>query len=131
MNHNRVSLTGTALFIRHYPAVGANLCMAAMHLRTVFRPLPLYRKSLHIIQNERTVTGIKRHYRGRPLNCYVVQIAARTVNGIDSYIEPNQRMSAGQILGMIRGPRLDVTDQELAEAIQGPGFSCPGNFGLE
>jgi len=118
MHHNRVPLSGTALFIRHYPAVGENLYMAAMHLRTVFRRLPLYRNSLDIIQNERTVKGINRHYRGRPLNCYVVQISARTVNGIDSCIEPNQRMSAGQILGMIRiGSRVDVTDPQMAEAI--------------
>jgi len=109
VHYNRVPLSGTALFIRHYPALGKNLYMAAMHLRTVFRRLPLYRNSLHIIQNERTVTGIKGLYRGRLLNCYVVQIAAKSVNGIDSYIEPQQRVSAGQILGMIRiGSQVDL-----------------------
>ena len=109
VHYNRVPLSGTAVFIRHYPAVGKNLYMAAMHLRTVFRRLPLYRNSLHIIQNERTVTGIKGLYRGRLLNCYVVQIAAKSVNGIDSYIEPQQRVSAGQILGMIRiGSQVDL-----------------------
>ena len=109
VHYNRVPLSGTAVFIRHYPALGKNLYMATMHLRTVFRRLPLYRNSLHIIQNERTVTGIKGHYRGRLLNCYVVQIAARSVNGIDSYIEPQQRVSAGQILGMIRiGSQVDL-----------------------
>lgn len=109
VHYNRVPLSGTVVFIRHYPALGKNLYMATMHLRTVFRRLPLYRNSLHIIQNERTVTGIKGHYRGRLLNCYVVQIAARSVNGIDSYIEPQQRVRAGQILGMIRiGSQVDL-----------------------
>ncbi len=109
VHYNRVPLSGTALFIRHYPAAGKNLCMAAMHLRTVFGRLPFYRNSLHIIQNERTVTGIRGHYRGRLLNCYVVQIAARSVHGIDSYIEPLQQVSAGEILGMIRiGSQVDV-----------------------
>jgi phosphatidylserine decarboxylase len=109
VHYNRVPLSGTALFIRHYPAAGKNLYMAAMHLRTIFRRLPLYRNSLHIIQNERTVTGIKGHYRGRLLNCYVVQIAARSVDGIDSYIQAQQQVSAGQIFGMIRiGSQVDV-----------------------
>lgn len=109
VHYNRVPISGTTLFIRHYPALGKNLYMAAMHLRTVFRRLPLYRNSLHIIQNERTVTGIKGQYRGRLLNCYVVQIAARSVNGIDSYIEPQQWVRAGQILGMIRiGSQVDL-----------------------
>ncbi|HIJ69229.1 MAG TPA: phosphatidylserine decarboxylase, partial [Deltaproteobacteria bacterium] len=35
--------------------------------------------------------------------------AAKSVNGIDSYIEPQQRVSAGQILGMIRiGSQVDL-----------------------
>jgi len=109
VHYNRVPLSGTALFIRHYPALGKNLYMAAMHMRTLFRRLPLYRNSLHIIQNERTVTGIKGHYRGNLLNCYVVQIAAASVNGIDSYIEPQQQVSVGQVLGMIRiGSQVDL-----------------------
>jgi phosphatidylserine decarboxylase len=109
VHYNRVPISGTTLFIRHYPALGKNLYMAAMHLRTVFRRLPLYRNSLHIIQNERTVTGIKGQYRGRPLDCYVVQIAAKSVNGIDSYVEPQQWVRAGQLLGMIRiGSQVDL-----------------------
>lgn len=109
VHYNRAPLPGLVRFVRHYPAAGKNLCMAAMHLRTVFRRPPLYRSSLHIVQNERTVTGIDGQHRGRALSCYVVQIAARSVNGIDSYVDPGQHVDAGQIFGMIRiGSQVDL-----------------------
>lgn len=109
VHYNRAPVTGLVRFIRHYPAAGENLFMAAMHLRTAFRRFPLYRNSLHIIQNERTVTGIDGQYHGKPLSCYVVQIAARSVNGIDSYFHEGQRVDAGQVFGMIRiGSQVDL-----------------------
>ena len=109
VHHNRVPLSGKVRFIHHYPAVGSNLCMAWMHLRTVLKRLPLYKNSMHIIQNERTVTAIDGEYRGRSLSSYVVQIAAKNVNGIDTYVDEGDPVKAGQIFGMIRiGSQVDL-----------------------
>ena len=46
---------------------------------------------------------------GATLPCYVVQIAAMTVAGIDSYVRPGDRVGRGEILGMIRiGSQVDI-----------------------
>jgi len=109
VHYNRTPISGRVRSIRHYPASVKNACMAAMHLRTVLRYPPFYENSIHIIQNERTVTGIEGEYRGKPLSCYVVQIAARSVSGIDSYVEVGERVRAGQVFGMIRiGSQVDL-----------------------
>ncbi|MFZ2445252.1 MAG: phosphatidylserine decarboxylase [Syntrophobacteraceae bacterium] len=109
VHFNRTPVSGRIRFIHHYPALTGNACMAAMHLRTVLRHLPLYKDSIHIVQNERTVTKIDGEYRGGPLSCYVVQIAAKSVAGIDSYVEEGERVRAGQIFGMIRiGSQVDL-----------------------
>lgn len=109
VHYNRAPIPGRIAFIRHYPAMTKNLCMAAMHFRTIFRQLPFYRNSIHIVQNERTVTRIDGQYRGNPLSCYVVQIAARSVSGIDSYFSQGESVMAGQIFGMIRiGSQVDL-----------------------
>ena len=72
-----------------------------MHWRILLRRPPYYRDSTHIVQNERTVTKIA--------GCYVVQIAARTVAGIDGYFRPGDYVERGAIFGMIRiGSQVDV-----------------------
>jgi phosphatidylserine decarboxylase len=109
VHFNRVPVPGQIGFIRHHPASVDNACMASMHLRTIFKSPPLYRNSVHIVQNERTVTKFDGQYRGNPLSCYVVQIAAKNVNGIDSFFKEGDRVSAGQVFGMIRiGSQVDL-----------------------
>jgi len=80
-----------------------------MHLRTIFKLSPYYRKSRHVVQNERTVTKINGVYKGQDVACYVVQIAAKSVNGIDSYVEEGMAVERGAIFGMIRiGSQVDL-----------------------
>ena len=125
VHFNRAPVSGPVRFIHHYPARRENACMAAMHLRTALRWLPLYRNSIHIIHNERTVTKIDGQYRGKPLACYVIQIAAKSVSGIDTYVEEGERVRAGQIFGMIRiGSQVDL----LVTPIEGMKIKvCPGS----
>ena len=109
VHYNRIPLSGTTLFIRHYPASGKNLYMAAMHLRTVFRPAALEQKHLHIIRNERTNWNQRTRLPGQAPQLLCRANRGKSVNGIDSYIKPQQRVSAGQILGMIRiGSQVDL-----------------------
>jgi phosphatidylserine decarboxylase len=80
-----------------------------MHLRTLFGRVPLYKNSTHIVGNERTVTKIDGEYRGKEIGCYVVQIAAKSVSGIDVYMGEGQKVTAGEIFGMIRiGSQVDL-----------------------
>ena len=125
VHFNRAPVSGPVRFIHHYPALRGNACMAAMHLRTILKWLPLYRNSTHIIGNERTVTKIDGEYREKPLSCYVVQIAAKSVSGIDSYVEQGARVNAGQIFGMIRiGSQVDL----LVTPLEGMKIKvCPGS----
>jgi phosphatidylserine decarboxylase len=109
VHYNRIPVSGMIRFVHHYPAWAQNVCMLSMHLRTLFRRAPLYRNSSHIISNERTVTKIDGSYRGRELACYVVQIAARSVSGIDVYMDEGRQVEAGEIFGMIRiGSQVDL-----------------------
>jgi phosphatidylserine decarboxylase len=109
VHYNRAPCSGTVRFVRHYPGQGRNLHMGAMHWRVLTRRRPYYRGSTHIVRNERTVTRIDGAIAGQPLSCYVVQIAARTVAGIDSYVEEGASVSKGSIFGMIRvGSQVDV-----------------------
>jgi phosphatidylserine decarboxylase len=109
VHYNRAPLSGTIHFIRHYPAVPRNRHMGAMHFRTVFGVAPFFRNSFHIVQNERTVTRIDGHFRGRKLACYVIQIAGGSVRGIDSYVEEGGEVERGTIFGMIRiGSQVDM-----------------------
>jgi phosphatidylserine decarboxylase len=83
--------------------------MGAMHRRVLSRREPYYEGSVHIVQNERTVTKIAGMLKGSPTVCYVVQIAAKTVAGVDSYIAPGEMVQRGTIFGMIRiGSQVDV-----------------------
>jgi phosphatidylserine decarboxylase len=109
VHYNRAPLDGRVAFVRHHPAGGANHHMGRMHLRVLLGWLPLYRGSLHLVQNARTVTKIDGHYRDRPISCYVVQIAAKTVSGIDSYVQEGQTVERGETFGMIRiGSQVDL-----------------------
>jgi phosphatidylserine decarboxylase len=124
VHYNRIPVTGRVEFIHHYPSSNGNLYMVSMHLRTVFKRRPLHRNSLHIVQNERCVTRIDGGWRGRPIACYVVQIAAKSVSGIDSYVKAGDQVEAGQVFGMIRiGSQVDlvVTDLEGMRVKVAPG----------
>ena len=111
VHYNRAPLDAKVDFIRRHPALGdgENLHMGPMHWRTVFNVAPHYAGSVHIVQNERTVTRFVGKYRKKALGYYVVQIGARTVNGIDSYYQPGQRVERGKTFGMIRvGSQVDL-----------------------
>ena len=109
VHYNRAPLTGTIEFVRHHPGRGRNVDMGPMHRRILARREPFYEGSVHIVQNERTVTKINGKLDGKPVPCYVVQIAARTVAGIDSYVKPGDGVDRGAIFGMIRiGSQVDI-----------------------
>lgn len=109
VHYNRAPLSGTVDFVRHHPGRGANLHMGPMHWRILRRRPPYYAGAEHIARNERTVTKIDGALGGVPLSCYVVQIAARTVAGIDSYVAPGARVERGAVFGMIRvGSQVDI-----------------------
>jgi phosphatidylserine decarboxylase len=83
--------------------------MGTMHWRTLLGLEPRYEGSMHIVQNERAVTQIRGEYAGSSLQCYVVQIGALTVNGIDAYFKPGERVARGATFGMIRiGSQVDL-----------------------
>jgi len=109
VHYNRAPLSGLIEFIRHYPARVNNFYMRPMHLRTIFRKKPLYKNSLHILHNERTVTKVNGIFRGIPLPCYLVQIAGKRVNRIESYLREGDYIKRGAIFGMIRmGSQVDL-----------------------
>ena len=109
VHYNRAPSSGTIESIRHYPAVEKNVNMRTMHLRTLFRFPPYYKDSMHIIENERTVTRIGTRCNGRRISCYVVQIAGGHVSGIDSYMSEGDEVQRGAIFGMIRiGSQVDL-----------------------
>jgi phosphatidylserine decarboxylase len=109
VHYNRAPLSGSVEFVRHHPGRGRNLHMGPMHWRILLGRKPYYAGAAHIVQNERTVTCIRGRLRGNTIPCYVVQIAAKTVAGIDSYIGPGDAVEKGAIFGMIRvGSQVDV-----------------------
>ncbi len=109
VHYNRAPIAGTVEFIKHYPAEGRNLSMWCMHLRILLKRAPYYRNSRHLVQNERTVTKINGTYKEQDLACYVIQIAAKSVNGIDSCMKEGDCVQRGAIFGMIRiGSQVDL-----------------------
>jgi phosphatidylserine decarboxylase len=109
VHYNRAPLAGTVEFVRHHPGRGRNLHMGPMHWRVLARREPYYAGSAHIVQNERTVTKINGTLKGSALSCYIVQIAAKTVAGIDSYVQTGDDVARGAIFGMIRiGSQVDI-----------------------
>jgi len=125
VHYNRAPIDGSVEFVRHHPARTRNLHMGPMHFRILLNRQPYYEHSLHILENERTVTKIKGRYKDADLHCYVVQIAGKTVNGIDSYVPPGEHVAKGQLFGMIRiGSQVDLVLPQL------PGMTIravPGN----
>jgi phosphatidylserine decarboxylase len=110
VHYNRAPLAATVSSIRKYPASAeGNVSMTAMHWRSILGLEPRYTGSMHIVQNERTVTRLEGEYRGEPTPLYVVQIGALTVSGIDSYFSPGQSVGRGETFGMIRvGSQVDL-----------------------
>ncbi|HYA47743.1 MAG TPA: phosphatidylserine decarboxylase [Burkholderiales bacterium] len=109
VHYNRAPISGTVEFIRHHPGRGPNLHMGPMHWRVLRRSEPYYEGAEHIVQNERTVTKINASPGDGAPCCYVVQIAAKTVAGIDSYLKWGQTVERGAVFGMIRvGSQVDV-----------------------
>jgi len=109
VHYNRAPVSGTVEFIRHHPGRGPNLHMGPMHWRVLRRRTPYYEGARHIVQNERTVIKINGILKGTALPCYVVQIAAKTVAGIESYVKSGEAVERGAIFGMIRiGSQVDV-----------------------
>jgi phosphatidylserine decarboxylase len=109
VHYNRAPIDALVGFIHQHPALGRNEYMSAMHWRTLFGLEPYFAGSAHIVQNERTVTHFLGSHGGTPLPIYVVQIGARTVNGIESYFRPGQQVARGETFGMIRiGSQVDL-----------------------
>ncbi len=109
VHYNRVPLAGVVDFIRRHPPRPVNRHMGPMHWRTILKHLPLYHNSLHILENERTVTKFRGLFRGEEISAYVIQIAGKNVNGIDSYVKPGTRVAKGELFGMIRlGSQVDL-----------------------
>jgi phosphatidylserine decarboxylase len=109
VHYNRAPLAGQIKFIRHHPAKVKNCCMAPMHWRTLLKRPPFYENSRHIVTNERTVTNMAGQFKGGTLSYYVVQIAGKSVKGIDSYFKPGEKVTKGEVFGMIRiGSQVDL-----------------------
>lgn len=109
VHYNRAPISGEIQAITHYPAQSQNLHMGPMHWRSILNRMPLYRNCPHIIQNERTVTRIQGMFKDVSLTLYVIQIAARSVRGIDVFIPVGGCVKRGDIFGMIRiGSQVDI-----------------------
>lgn len=115
VHYNRAPIAGSVEQVSHYPAKSVNVHMGPMHFRTVLNRCPFYENSLHIVENERTVTRIKGKFKDTEMSCYVVQIAGKSVCGIDSYIPEGGRVGKGEVFGMIRiGSQVDLVVPHLA-----------------
>jgi phosphatidylserine decarboxylase len=109
VHYNRVPLAGRVEFVHHHPPMLKNRCMASMHWRTLLKWPPLYKNSLHILSNERTVTKLWGQFKAKAVPYYIVQIAGRSVSGIDSYVQVGQHLEKGATFGMIRiGSQVDL-----------------------
>jgi phosphatidylserine decarboxylase len=109
VHHNRAPLGGTIERITHHEPQRRNLHMGPMHMRTFFNLPPFYENSRHIVENERRVTRIRGSFKGEELRCYVVQIAGKTVSGIDSFRTEGAWVEKGEVFGMIRiGSQVDL-----------------------
>jgi phosphatidylserine decarboxylase len=109
VHYNRAPLNATVDMIRRHPGLGPNAHMGPMHWRTLLKLAPYHEDSVHIVQNERTVTRFTGTYRDESLSFYVVQIGAKTVHGIDSYFREGDRVVRGEKFGMIRiGSQVDL-----------------------
>jgi len=109
VHYNRSPLSGEVAFVRHYPPETRNHHMGSMHWRSILKKIPIYQNSIHIVANERTVTKISGSYKGRPVSCYIVQIAGGSVRGIQSFVAAGDTVSRGAVFGMIKiGSQVDL-----------------------
>ena len=109
VHYNRMPVTGRIKAIRHYPALGRNRHMGFMHWRALRKRRPIYRGSLHISTNERTVIMFQSRFGQHEINGYIVQIGGRSVNGIDTFVRVGQVVPKGETFGMIRiGSQVDL-----------------------
>jgi phosphatidylserine decarboxylase len=109
VHYNRAPLSARVDMIRRHPGLGKNAHMGPMHWRTLIGRAPYYEDSVHIVQNERTVTRFTGKYRDGLLSVYVVQIGAKTVRQIDSYFQEGEQVARGEKFGMIRtGSQVDL-----------------------
>jgi phosphatidylserine decarboxylase len=109
VHYNRAPLGGVVESIRNYPCDKENLHMGIMHFRSLFGLKPYYTNSRHILENERTVTRIRGNHDAGEIGCYVVQIAAKNVNCIESYVPEGGQITKGEIFGMIKiGSQVDT-----------------------
>lgn len=123
VHYNRAPLDGIVESITAHPG-RSNVHMGPMHWRSVFGVTPRYQNSEHIVRNERTVTRLGCSYRGQPLSLYIVQIGAKTVNGIESYFKVGEPVRRGEKFGMIRiGSQVDLVIPARAdlEVLVSPG----------
>ena len=131
VHYNRAPIAGTVRFVRHHPGRGRNRHMGPMHWRILRGREPYAQGSEHIVENERTVTRIDGTVKGEARSCYVVQIAAKTVAGIDSYVRRGEPVERGAIFGMIRiGSQVDLVLpwREGMQVRVRPASACaPGN----
>ena len=109
VHYNRAPLSGRVHSVRHIGPRNRNVCMTSMHWRVILGRRPLYRNSIHIAQNERTVTKLEGEFKGIRLPCHVIQIAGGSVRGIRSFVHEGMHVQRGTIFGMIRiGSQVDV-----------------------
>lgn len=116
VHYNRAPVTGAVEFIRHHPPRPVNRHMGPMHWRSILKRRPIYQNSVHILENERTVTKFRGQFRGEEVSAYVVQIAGKSVHGIDSYVQPGAQVAKGDLFGMIRiGSQVDLVVTRLPD----------------
>jgi phosphatidylserine decarboxylase len=106
---NRTPLGGNVEYVKHHPPIHRNHNMTSMHWRTLAGVLPFYENSPHLITNERTVTLIKGSFHGRPVSCYINQIAGGSIRGIESFVKQGSAVGKGDVLGRIKiGSQVDT-----------------------
>ncbi len=109
VHYNRAPIAGVLTQTRQYPAVRKNHHMGSMHWRSLFRRLPIFAHSPHIVENNRAVTRFEGRFRGAATAYYVVQIGGGSVHGIDVYPRVGELVDQGAIFGMIRiGSQVDL-----------------------
>ncbi len=111
VHYNRTPLSGEVEFIKHHLAANGNgnAHMGPMHFRILSKRPPFSEGSVHIVGNERKVTKVNAVFKGSPLSYYIIQIAARSVDGIDVFAREGERVEKGELFGIIRiGSQVDL-----------------------
>lgn len=114
VHYNRAPIASRLAATRQYPAEGPNAFMGSMHWRCIFKRLPIYAHSPHIVQNNRAVTRFEGQLAGQAVSCYVVQIGGGSVHGIDIFPAVGAEVQQGDIFGRIRvGSQVDLIVPDL------------------